>query len=80
MAFFLLQHQHEPDECAVAFAAWHGFSSPLRHRHVRSSCLAGDHGLFWTVEAEDTGAALALLPRYVAARTRVVQVRDVVVP
>jgi hypothetical protein len=80
MAFFLLQHQHTPDECPAAFAAWQGFSSPLRHRHVRSSCLAGGHGLFWTVEADDADAALALLPRFVAARTRAIQVRDVVVP
>ncbi|HEX8053809.1 MAG TPA: hypothetical protein VF517_12520 [Thermoleophilaceae bacterium] len=80
MASFLLEHAHGPDECDAAFAAWQGFSSPLRHQRVHSTCLSGGHGLFWTVEAVDAEAALALLPRYVAARTRVIQVRDVVVP
>ena len=28
MPFFLLHHQHQPDECDVAFAAWQGFPSP----------------------------------------------------
>src|SRR6185369_6548062 len=31
---FLLQHQHEPGECAAGFVAWHGFDSPL-HTHER---------------------------------------------
>ena len=56
------------------------FASPLRHEHVSSTCLDGGHALFWTVEAEDRGAALALLPPYVARRTAVVKVRSVVVP
>ena len=80
MPTFLLQHQHQPHECAAAFAAWEGFASPLRHRHVLSTCLAGGHSLLWRVEAADAQAALALLPRFVAARTQPLQVRDVVVP
>jgi hypothetical protein len=47
MPFFLLHHQHEPRECAAA--AWQSFQSPLRHRRVPSSCLAGGHGLWWQV-------------------------------
>lgn len=80
MPTFLLHHQHEPRECAAAFAAWEGFASPLRHGHVASTCLAGGHSLLWRVEAPDPDAALALLPRFVAARTIPVEVRDVVVP
>jgi hypothetical protein len=38
MPFFLLHHQHQPHECAAAFAAWQGFDSPLRHGRVPSSC------------------------------------------
>jgi hypothetical protein len=80
MPFFLLHHRHEPHECAAAFAAWQGFDSPLRHGLVPSSCLAGGHGLWWTVEAPNAFAALALLPRFVARRTNPVQVREVKIP
>jgi hypothetical protein len=80
MASFLLEHRHDAGECDVVFAAWQGFASPLRHERVPSTCLDGGHTLFWQVEAADAGAALALLPRYVAERTRAVRVRDVVVP
>ena len=80
MPFFLLQHQHRPHECDAAFAAWQGFHSPLRHRRVPSSCLAGDHGVWWRVEAADRGEALALLPRFVAERTTPIPVREVQIP
>ena len=80
MTFFLLAHQHRPNECDAAFAAWQGFDSPLRHRHVASSCLAGGHGLWWRVEAADRDEALALLPRFVAERTNPIQVREVQIP
>jgi hypothetical protein len=80
MSSFLLLHQHEPHECAAAFAAWQGFSSPLRHHPVPSSCLTGGHGLWWRVEAGDPREALELLPRFVAERTRPVQIREVDIP
>jgi hypothetical protein len=80
MAAFLLQHQHEPHECAAAFAAWQGFDSPLRYGAVPSSCLVGGHGLWWRVEASDHAGALALLPRFVAERTTAIQVREVQIP
>jgi hypothetical protein len=80
VAVFLLNHQHEPHECAAAFAAWQGFDSPLRHGRVPSTCLAGGHGLWWRVEAASRSAALALLPRFVADRTTAVEVRDVDIP
>jgi hypothetical protein len=77
---FLLEHTHDAGECDAVFAAWKGFASPLRHERVRSTCLEGGHSLFWVVQAADAAAALALLPPYVAERTRVVRVRDVLVP
>jgi hypothetical protein len=80
MPFFLLHHQHDPHECPAAFAAWQGFDSPLRHRLAASSCLAGDHGVWWRVEAADRRAALELLPRFVAARTTPIQIREVEIP
>ena len=80
MPSFLLSHQHEAHECAAAFAAWQGFSSPLRHCRAPSSCLEGGHGLWWRVEADDRAAALALLPRYVARRTAAIQIREVEIP
>jgi hypothetical protein len=80
MPVFLLAHHHEPHECGAAFAAWRGFVSPLRHGSAASSCLAGGHGLWWRVEAPDTQAALALLPRFVAERSTATEVRDVEIP
>ena len=47
-------HQHQPHECAAAFAAWQGFQSPLRHARVPSTCLTGGHGLGF-VQADDRG-------------------------
>ena len=80
MATFLLCHRHTAPECPVAFAAWKGFLSPLRHRSVLSSCPTGGHRLWWTVDAADEAAALAHLPPYLAARTEAVRVSDWVVP
>jgi len=80
MAHYLLHHRHEPAQCAATFAAWKGFESPLRHGRALSTCLFGDHELWWRVEARDRVAALALLPRFVAARTDVSEVRDVWIP
>jgi hypothetical protein len=80
MPVFLLHHQHRPDDCETVFAAWAGFTSPLRHRRTSSTCLAGGHALWWRVEAVDHTAALALLPPYVARRTVPVEVRDVEIP
>ena len=80
MASFVLTHRHQPHECAVVFAAWQGFDSPLRHTPAPSTCLTGGHALWWRVHADDRAAALALLPRYVAERTEAEQVRDVEIP
>ena len=44
MKLFLLHHRHLPHECAAAFAAWHGFDSPLRDGRVPSTCREGTCG------------------------------------
>ena len=80
MPCYLLHHIHEPRECGAAYAAWRGFASALRRRSTASTCLLGGHAIWWGVEAPDPGAALALLPRYVAARTTVTEVRSVTIP
>ena len=80
MPNFLLEHQHSPEECETAFAAWLSFDSPLRGHSAPSTCLAGGHRIWWTVEASDEDDALAQLPDYLASRTEVIRVRDVVVP
>ena len=80
MALFLLRRRHAAPECDAAFAAWQGFPSPLRRRPAASICLAGGHEVWWRVEAADRLAALALLPPYVATRTRAIAVRDVQIP
>jgi hypothetical protein len=80
MPVFLLHHRHDASECDVAFAAWAGFDSTLRHRPAASTCLSGGHALWWRVEAADRAAALALLPRYVAERTSLTEVRDIRIP
>ena len=80
MPVFLLHHQHEPHECAAAFAAWTGFESPLRHRTVESTCLTGGHALWWRVQATDRAGALAQLPRFVAERTTPIEIREIQIP
>jgi hypothetical protein len=77
---YMLCHRHESAECQVAFAAWSGFQSPLRHANAPCSCRQGEHRIWWRVEAPDPSAALALLPRFVAERTEAIEVRDVTVP
>lgn len=80
MPVFLLHHEHDPRECAAAFAAWAGFDSPLRRHTVASSCLTGGHALWWRVQAPDHESALAQLPRYVAERTTPIEIREIEIP
>jgi hypothetical protein len=80
MNTFLLHHRHAPEECGAAYAAWRGFDSPLRRALAPSTCLAGDHCIWWRVDAPDASAALALLPAFVARRTDPIQVRDQLIP
>jgi hypothetical protein len=76
----MLTHRHKPDECRRAYAAWHGFDSPLRRHPTLSSCVEGGHSLWWTVEAVNETEALAQLPEFVAERTDVSEVREVPIP
>ena len=80
MPTYLLEHQHPAAECNAASAAWQGFKSPLRHHPTLSTCLGGDHRLWWVVEAGDEAAALTQLPPYVAKRAVAVRVRAIEVP
>jgi hypothetical protein len=80
MPRFMLSHTHEPQECRVAFAAWHGYESPLRRQHALASCAEGGHSLWWTVDADSEAAALAQLPPYVADRTQASRVSEVPIP
>ena len=80
MALYLLQHRHEPAECAATFAAWKGFDSPLREGSAWCSCPDGGHQLWFVVDAADGDAALGQVPRYLAERTEVVRVAEVRIP
>ena len=80
VARYQLEHRHQPHECGVVFAAFKGHQSPLRHRATLASCRSGGHSIWWEVEAESEGDALALLPTYVAERTTVAPVSEVEIP
>jgi hypothetical protein len=80
MQRFLIHHRHDAHECAAAFAAWKGFTSPLRRGTTIGSCLTGGHEIWWEVSASGDAAALAQLPRYVAERSEAIPVSDVRVP
>ena len=80
MPRYLLHHHHEPNECGVVFAAFRGFTSPVRHKCVLASCSSGGHSIWWTVESASEENALALLPFYVAERTTAVPVSEVQIP
>jgi hypothetical protein len=82
---FVLSHRHAPTDCGVAFAAWRGFDSPLRHQSALASCTSdglddGEHLLIWTVDADDPQQALALLPPWLAERAEVRRVGEVAIP
>lgn len=80
MTRYRLHHRHTAQECAVAFASWRGFNSPLRHGAATGSCVRGGHELWWDVDADSPAAALALLPQFVGERTRAIPVEDVRIP
>jgi hypothetical protein len=80
MTRFLLRHQHEPGECAAAFAAWRGFASPLRGAEAVASCRYGGHELWLTLDAASAEKALGLLPRFVAERSTATPIHDVEIP
>jgi hypothetical protein len=80
MTTFVLSHRHRPSECRIAIAAWRAFDSPLRGGRPLGSCISGDHGLWWIVQATDKETALAQLPPYVAERTVAEEVREVRLP
>jgi hypothetical protein len=80
MSRYLLHHHHESDECGVAFAAFRGFESRLRHQTTLASCRSGGHSIWWTVEASSEDDALALLPFFIAERTTVTPVGEVQIP
>jgi len=71
---FLIHHRHAADDCGAVFASFHGFASPLRRTSTLSSCPCGGHDIWWSVEADDATAALALLPVYVASRATATRV------
>jgi hypothetical protein len=80
MPQYLLHHRHDAHECPIAFAAWKGHESPLRHRLTLASCVSGGHAIWWAVEAASVEAALELLPTYLAVRTEAVPVGPVQIP
>ena len=80
MLRFLLHHQHEPDECGVAFAAFRGQQSSLRHQETLASCAYGGHAIWWVVEAPSEEDALAQLPFYLAERATATRVSPVEIP
>jgi hypothetical protein len=84
MPRFMLTHRHGADECRVAFAAWRGFESPLRHAGTVGSCQlvngTAEHEIWWFLDAEDRDSALAVLPDYIAERTYATEVTEVSIP
>jgi len=80
MPRYLLHHRHEPEDCGVAFAAFKGHTSALRHTATVGSCLSGGHEIWWLVDAPDPEGAIAQLPFFVGARTTVTEIREVHIP
>ena len=80
MPRFLVHHRHEPHQCGIAFAAFKGHQSPLRHRAALASCPTGGHAIWWALEAASEDDALRQLPFYVAQRSTVTQVAEVEIP
>jgi hypothetical protein len=92
MKTFILTPQHGPAECAIAYAAWNGFDSPLRGETVQSTCARyqsrrtpgsanrpSQHEIWWTAQAIDPDSALRQLPPYVRDRTEAHEVSPVTI-
>jgi hypothetical protein len=77
---FLIHHRHLRGECGIAFVAFRGHESVLRRHPALAACAYGEHAIWWAVDAVDEQHALALLPYFVAQRSTVTRVTDVVVP
>jgi hypothetical protein len=80
MPRYLLHHHHEPTTCGPVFASFKGHDSPLRHQATFASCDGGGHEIWWIVEANGEDEALGLLPFYVAERTTVTRIGEVLIP
>ena len=80
MPRFLVHHRHQPHQCGIAFTAFKGHDSPLRHRAALASCPTGGHAIWWAVEAAGEDDALRQLPFFVAQRSTVTQVTAVEIP
>jgi len=80
MPRYMVHHRHEPRECGIAFAAFKGHGSPLRHRAALASCPTGGHAIWWSVEAASEQDALRQLPYFVARRSTIARVSEVVIP
>ena len=68
MPQYLLHHRHDARECLIAFAAWKGHESPLRHRLTLASRA---RAVMRSVDrrGRERGGGLGLLPIYLANRT-----------
>jgi hypothetical protein len=80
MPRYMVHHRHEPRECGIAFAAFKGHKSPLRHRAALASCPTGGHAIWWSIEAASEQDALRQLPYFVARRSTIARVSEVVIP
>jgi hypothetical protein len=80
MPRYMVHHRHEPSECGIAFAAFKGHESPLRHRAALASCPTGGHAIWWSIEAASEQDALRQLPYFVARRSTIARVSEVVIP
>ena len=80
MARFLLHHRHEPHECGVAFAAWKGHTSPLRHQVTFGTCRVGGHEIWWLIDADSAEDAIEQLPYFIAQRTTAAEISAITIP
>ena len=80
MPRYLVHHRHEPQQCGIAFAAFKGYPSPLRHRTALASCVDGDHGIWWAVAASGEDDARRQLPFFIAQHSTVTRVTEVLIP
>lgn len=73
MAEFMLHHTHGADECQAVFDALKepGEAESLSGTRFFCCCPSGEHSGYFTLEAPDAEAAVAMLPSRLRATTRV---------
>lgn len=71
MAEFMLYHTHLGEDCERIFSELQNIAQSMKGKTFFCTCLSGNHGVFFQVEADSAEDALRLLPEAMRDTTNV---------